>query len=48
MLDFALESRIRGYKKLDTPELAKVRYQTRDASHFCNQGWGPDGKRLDM
>jgi hypothetical protein len=48
ILDFALESRIRGYKKLDTPELAKVRYQTRDASHFCNQGWGPDGKRLDM
>jgi hypothetical protein len=48
ILDFALESRIRGYKKLDTPELARVRYQTRDASHFCNQGWGPDGKRMDM
>jgi len=48
ILDFALESRIRGYKKLDTPELAKVRYQTRDASHFCNEGWGPDGKRMDM
>jgi len=41
--------RIRGYKKLDTPELAKVRYQTGvDASHFCDQGWGPDGKRMDM
>jgi len=25
-----------------------VRYQARDASHFCNQGWGPDGKRMDM
>ena len=25
ILDFALESRIRGYKKFDTPELAKVR-----------------------
>jgi len=48
MLDFALESRIRGYKKLDTPELARVRYQTTPASHFCAKGWGPDGKRLDM
>ncbi len=48
ILDFALESRIQGYKKLDTPELAKVRYQTPDASHFCAKGWGPDGKRLDM
>ena len=26
ILDFALESRIRGYQKLDTPELAKVHY----------------------
>ena len=48
ILDFALESRIQGYKKLDTVELAKVRYQTPNASHFCNKGWGPDGKRLDM
>ena len=48
ILDFALESRFQGYKKLDTPELAKVRYQTPDASHFCAQGWGTDGKRLDM
>ena len=47
ILDFALESRLRGYRKLDTPELAKVRYQTPDASHFCVQGWGPDGKRID-
>jgi hypothetical protein len=47
ILDFALESRLRGYRKLDTPELAKVRYQTPDASHFCVKGWGPDGKRID-
>lgn len=48
ILDFALESRIRGYRKLETPELAQVRYQTPNASHFCTKGWGPDGKRLDM
>ena len=48
ILDFALESRIQGYKKLDTFELAKVRYQTPDASHFCTKGWHPDGKRMDM
>lgn len=47
ILDFALESRIQGYKKLETPQLAQVRYQTPDASHFCTKGWGPDGKRLD-
>ncbi len=47
ILDFALESRLRGYKKLDTPELTKVRYQAANASHFCTKGWGPDGKRLD-
>ncbi|HYI93993.1 MAG TPA: hypothetical protein VEX68_10650 [Bryobacteraceae bacterium] len=47
ILDFALESRIQGYKKLETPQLAQVRYQTTDASHFCTKGWGPDGKRLD-
>jgi hypothetical protein len=46
MLDFALESRFRGYQKLETPDLAKVRYHTPNASHFCNKGWGPDGKRL--
>ncbi|HZT34115.1 MAG TPA: hypothetical protein VFA33_29755 [Bryobacteraceae bacterium] len=48
ILDFALESRIRGHRKLDTPELAQVRYQTPNASHFCTKGWGPDGRRLDM
>ena len=47
ILDFALESRFQGYKKLDTPQLAQVRYQTPNASHFCAKGWGPDGKRLD-
>jgi hypothetical protein len=47
VLDFALESRIRGHQKLETPELGKVRYQATSASHFCTKGWGPDGKRLD-
>jgi hypothetical protein len=47
ILDFALESRFQGYKKLETPQLAQVHYQTPDASHFCTKGWGPDGKRLD-
>lgn len=47
ILDFALESRFQGHRKLDTPELAKVRYQASGASHFCPKGWGPDGKRLD-
>ena len=48
ILDFALESRMQGYKKLETPDLARVRYQTPNASHFCKEGWGPDGKRLGM
>ena len=48
ILDFALESRFQGYKKLNTPDLANVRYQTPNASHFCKEGWGPDGKRLGM
>ena len=48
ILDFGLESRFQGYKKLETPELAKVRYQTPNVSHFCTKGWGADGKRLDM
>lgn len=39
MLDFALESRFQGYKRLETPELAQVRYQTPNASHFCTTGW---------
>jgi hypothetical protein len=47
ILDFALESRIQGYKKLDTPQLAQVRYQAANTSHFCSTGWGSDGKRLD-
>jgi hypothetical protein len=47
ILDFALESRFQGYKKLDTPELAQVRYRAPEPSHFCAKGWGPDGKRLD-
>jgi hypothetical protein len=40
MLDFALESRFQGFKKLPTPELEKVRYQPPSASHFCTEGWG--------
>lgn len=47
MLDFLLESRFQKYRKLETPELAKVRYQAPSSSHFCTKGWGPDGKRLD-
>lgn len=39
MLDFALESRFQGHKRLETPELAKVRYQTNATSHFCTDGW---------
>ena len=40
MLDFALESRVQGHKKLLTPELERVRYQAAGASHFCADGWG--------
>jgi hypothetical protein len=47
ILDFALESRIRGHQKIETPQLAQVRYRASEASHFCATGWGPDGKRLD-
>jgi hypothetical protein len=47
ILDFALESRSQGYKRLDTPELAQVRYQAPRDSNYCTTGWGPDGKRLD-
>ncbi len=46
ILDFALESRFQGHKKLDTPALARIRYQTPRTSNFCESGWGPDGKRL--
>jgi len=47
MLDFALESRFRGYSKLDTPELAAIAYQPSKTSTFCTQGWDDQGKRLD-
>ena len=47
ILDFALESRLRGYRKLETPELGNVRYQSPSGSCFCTKGWGQDGKRLD-
>jgi len=47
MLDYALESRFKGYKKLNTPQLAKVRYKSPEESHFCTTGWGDDGKMLD-
>ena len=46
ILDFALESRLQGHRKLATPELQQVRYQTPRASNFCVSGWSPDGKRL--
>jgi hypothetical protein len=39
MLDFLMESRVQEYGKLDTPELARVRYQTPNASHFSTTGW---------
>lgn len=47
ILDFALESRILGYKKLETPELSRVRYSTSSESHFFSKGWDENGKRLD-
>lgn len=46
ILDFALESRIQGHRKLETPALARIRYQTPRTSNFCVSGWEPDGKRL--
>ncbi len=39
MLDFALESRFQGYKRLETPELARVRYTPNASSHFCTDSW---------
>ncbi|HYO82354.1 MAG TPA: hypothetical protein VES20_13200, partial [Bryobacteraceae bacterium] len=39
ILDFALESRIQGHVKLQTPLLAKVQYRTPNLSHFCPEGW---------
>jgi hypothetical protein len=47
ILDFALESRILGYKKLETPELSQVRYLSSPESHFFTKGWDQNGKRLD-
>jgi len=47
ILDFALESRFRGYIKLETPELAQVRYQSPEISSFCTTGWDEQGKRIE-
>lgn len=47
ILDFALESRFLGYKKLETPELSQVRYASPAESHFFSKGWDQNGKRLD-
>ena len=47
ILDFALESRILGYKILETPELSRVRYLSSPESHFFSKGWDKNGKRLD-
>ncbi len=47
ILDFALESRILGYKKLETPQLSRVRYLTSPESNFFSKGWDSNGKRLD-
>ena len=47
ILDFTLESRFLGYKKLDTPQLAQVRYLSSQNSHFFDKGWDSNGKRLD-
>lgn len=47
ILDFVLESRIKDHKKLNTPQLAEVHYQTSNKSHFCKIGWDTNGKRLE-
>ena len=46
ILDFELESRFQGYKKLNTPHLANIHYQPSNGSHFSRTGWGADGKML--
>lgn len=47
ILDFALESRILGHKRLETPELSEVHYKSGPESHFFSKGWNTEGKRLD-
>lgn len=47
VLDFALESRLRGYARVDTPGLGHVRYQPPAQPRYCTKGWGPDGKRIE-
>lgn len=36
-LDFLLESRLRGYERIKTPQLA-IRYKSRAESYFCSSG----------
>jgi len=39
ILDFEMESRFRGHKRISTPEL-DVRYRPSEKSHFCTQWYG--------
>jgi hypothetical protein len=39
ILDFSLESRFQGHKRLETPQLLQVKYQTPNVSHFCTDSW---------
>lgn len=45
ILDFALESRYRGYKRISTPEL-DVRYRVDGSSHYCHEPSGVAGGRM--